>query len=48
VTVTPEMVAFMMALFKAAREKNQNKRDNVVDMAGYLAIYDDLTRGEEK
>jgi hypothetical protein len=49
VTITPEMVAFMMALFKAVREKHQRKRDNVVDMAGYLAIYDELTsKGDEK
>ena len=48
IEIKPEQVAFMMTLFKAVREKNQRKRDNIVDMAGYLAIYDDLTKGDEK
>ena len=49
--ITPEQVAFMLVIFKTCREKHQHKRDNIVDMAGYLGIYDDLknkTRGEER
>lgn len=30
-------VAMMMVLFKVARESNQHKRDNLVDIAGYAA-----------
>ena len=30
-------VALMMVLFKVARESNQHKRDNLVDLAGYAA-----------
>lgn len=35
-------VALMMVLFKIAREAHQHKLDNVVDAAGYLAIYGDM------
>ena len=40
--ITPADVAFLMVLYKIAREMNQHKRDNIVDMVGYLGIYDDL------
>ena len=47
IELKPEQIAFMMALFKVCREKHQKKRDNVVDMAGYLGIYDDIVGGEK-
>lgn len=40
--LSPADVAMMMALLKFAREKNQRKRDNVVDACGYLALYADI------
>lgn len=40
-------VALMMADLKIARELNQAKRDNLVDAAGYLGIYDDLVHGKD-
>ena len=39
-------VAFMMVQYKLARQMNQDKRDNLVDMAGYLGILDDIQGGE--
>lgn len=35
-------VAYMMTLFKIAREAHQHKRDNLVDAAGYLGIAGDM------
>ena len=35
--VSAQDVAMMMVLFKVARESNQHKRDNLVDIAGYTA-----------
>lgn len=35
-------VAYMMTLFKLAREAHQHKRDNLVDAAGYLGIAGDM------
>jgi len=35
-------VAYMMTLFKIAREVHQHKRDNLVDAAGYLGIAGDM------
>ena len=35
-------VAMFMMLYKIARQMNQNKRDNLVDIAGYLGILDDM------
>lgn len=40
--LSPSDVAMMMALLKFARERNQHKRDNVVDACGYLALYQDI------
>lgn len=40
--LSPADVAMMMALLKFAREKNQRKRDNIVDACGYLALYEDI------
>lgn len=38
VTLEPQDVAYMMVLFKLAREANAPKRDNRLDAAGYLAL----------
>jgi hypothetical protein len=35
-------VAFLMTLFKIARENFQHKKDNLVDAAGYLGIAGDM------
>lgn len=35
-------VTIMMADFKLARECTQRKRDNIVDLVGYLGLHDDL------
>jgi len=35
-------IAFMMADFKMARECNSHKRDNAVDIVGYLGMQDDI------
>ena len=41
-------VAFMLVLLKIAREMHQHKRDNLIDIAGYLGILDDMeTDGNE-
>lgn len=37
---------FMMMEFKMERQKNQNKRDNLIDIAGYTAIHDDMNENE--
>lgn len=36
VCFTPEDVAMFMVLLKMARQQHQNKRDNLVDMIGYV------------
>lgn len=38
ITVTPSQVCIMMAAFKSAREANSHKRDNLVDIVGYLLL----------
>lgn len=38
----PEDVAFMMVLFKLAREEHEHKRDNLTDLIGYAALANDL------
>lgn len=38
IKVTAKDVALMMVLFKAAREGNAPKRDNLLDLAGYAAL----------
>lgn len=40
--LTPEDVAFMMMELKMARESNQNKRDNLVDLIGYACLKEKL------
>jgi hypothetical protein len=48
-TITPEDVAMMMALLKAARiAYNPNHRDSYVDMAGYVALAGEMSlRGDK-
>lgn len=46
--LSAEDVAFMMVDFKLVREMIQRKRDNTVDAAGYLGIYDDLVEGKNE
>ena len=41
-SVSPKDVAMMMALFKIAREKVNHKRDNLVDLCGYVSIAGEL------
>ena len=43
-----EDVAFMMVLLKVAREIHKHKRDNLVDMAGYLGLLDDMESDESE
>lgn len=38
ITISPSQVCIMMASFKAARESNAHKRDNLVDIVGYLLL----------
>lgn len=40
--------AFMMVLLKVARELHKHKRDNLVDMVGYLGLLDDMGLDETK
>lgn len=47
VDITARDATLMMVLFKLAREKNQHKRDNIVDAAGYLGILGDMESNEE-
>jgi hypothetical protein len=43
-SLTPEDVAMMMALFKAARiAYNPNSRDSYVDMIGYVALAGEMS-----
>lgn len=44
VTLNSKDTALMMTLFKIAREQNQEKRDNLVDAAGYLGIAGDMSK----
>lgn len=46
-TLQPEDVAFMMVLFKLAREANAPKRDNRLDAAGYLALAERCLAADE-
>jgi hypothetical protein len=41
-------VAFLMTLFKIARENFQHKKDNLVDAAGYLGIAGDMYEDEDQ
>lgn len=40
--ITPEDVAAMMILMKIAREMHTKKRDNLLDIAGYIKCWDML------
>lgn len=42
----PKEIALVMVLGKLAREVNKHKRDNAMDAAGYLGLYDELLGGE--
>jgi hypothetical protein len=43
IEVTPRQACLALILVKVAREVNQPKRDNLVDIAGYAAIADEVT-----
>lgn len=40
--VTPRQVAMMMVLLKVSRDSNKPKADNLIDIAGYAALADQL------
>lgn len=42
--ISPCDVAMMMVLLKVAREQNNHKRDNLVDICGYAALAEQLTK----
>lgn len=42
-TVSPEDVAKMMILLKVSRAKNNNHRDSLIDIAGYVDCLDKYT-----
>ncbi len=44
--VTPEQVGLCMVQVKVAREMYRPKRDNLVDVAGYAATLEKLSKGE--
>jgi hypothetical protein len=44
--ITPEEVALCMVMLKASREMNKHKRDNLVDMAGYVNCLDMLIKAK--
>jgi len=48
VELSKKDVAMMMVLLKIARERNQYKRDNILDAAGYLGIYADCQAKENE
>ncbi len=41
--LSPEDVCWMMTLLKIARQMNSNKRDNLVDAIGYIALIERIT-----
>lgn len=45
--IIPKDVAYMMALMKLAREDRAHKRDNLVDLCGYVRCAS-LIEGDEK
>jgi hypothetical protein len=51
IVVTPEQVALCMVQLKVSRECHRPKRDNLVDMAGYVAtlqkVLDERNRREQ-
>lgn len=46
VEITPEHVGLAMAWLKIVRQANVRKRDNLVDIAGYIGCIDKLYKGE--
>lgn len=46
IQLEPKDIALVMVLGKLAREVNKHKRDNAMDAAGYLGLYDELMGGE--
>lgn len=46
IQLEPKDIALVMVLGKLAREVNKHKRDNAMDAAGYLGLYDELLGGE--
>lgn len=44
--ITTEDVAIMMILLKVARETSQHKRDNLIDIAGYVECADRIYNRE--
>ncbi len=46
IRLNEQKVTFMMVLLKVAREMHKHKRDNLVDMAGYLGLLDDMETNE--
>lgn len=45
--ITPEEVALCLVMLKASREMNKHKRDNLVDMAGYVNCLDMLIEAKK-
>lgn len=46
VEVTPEQVGLAMTWVKIARQSNKRKRDNLVDIAGYVGCIEKIEKGE--
>lgn len=44
--VTPEQVVLCMLLIKIARESKKHQRDNLVDIAGYALILEQVRSGK--
>ncbi len=44
--ITPKDIALMMVLFKMGREMSRTGEDNLVDMHGYLDVYERILREE--
>ncbi len=42
--ITPQDVALMMVLFKMGREMNWPGEDNLIDMHGYLLVYERILK----
>lgn len=43
--IRPEQVVMCMVAIKMAREAERHKHDNIMDMIGYLTLYDELMEG---
>lgn len=44
--VKPHEVVMCMVAIKMAREAERHRGDNIMDMIGYLTLYDELTEGK--